>query len=732
MNWIRPAFWIILLLGVTGLVSAQSEGLTKPQEKNKNVQEVKKFPEITISESASNMESFTPKTTSTATKTDIPLIEIPQTVNVITRSELDARLVQTISDAVVYTPGVMTTPYGDVMRDDYFFFRGFEATQFLDGLGLVGSNYANLRIEPYGVESVEILKGPSSTMYGLSGPGGVVHMTSKRPTAVPVRELFITGGSFDRIQGGLDIGGPVDNNGRLFFRLTGMVRNSNTQVQHAHLDRYFIAPSVTWRLGMDTTLTLLSHYQRDDTGNSLMFLPPEGSLLPNPNGKISTRTFHGEPGYDRYRRDQYTVGYALDHRFNESWNFQQNLRYADVKSDYPNTFSLGFMLDDNGDPVDFRTLDRVAAHYKDKAGTFTMDSRVHGKFDTAGVQHNLLIGVDYRHMSGTNRRGFSDDFLFIDAFNPVYGQPFALPVIDFMRNQSLDQVGLYAQNQMKYNRFILTLGVRNDWTDTQTRDNDLFMGEQISSTRQNDRAFTYRTGLTYLFDNGIAPYASYAESFQPSPGATFGGAPLKPTTGRQYEVGVKYKPVNYDALLSVAAYHLKQRDVLTPDLEPGHTGSFVQTGEVRVRGIEAEVKANLMPGLNVIGAYSFADSNVSESNDPDELGNRLALTPRHQTSARLDYTFYGNRLAGLGLAWGVRHIGSNFGDVVNSLKAPSYTLFDAMVRYDLRYLHPTLRGAQLAVNMNNIFDNKYVSTCAGGSCYYGLQRTVYATLRYGW
>ncbi|MDR4652309.1 MAG: TonB-dependent siderophore receptor [Nitrosomonas sp.] len=730
MNWMQSVRWVILLLGVTGLASAQSEDVTKkPQEKN--VQAAAKLPEITIRDRVSVVESFTPKTTSTATKTDIPLIEIPQTVNVINRSELDARLTQTVSDAVVYTPGVLTGVYGDVMRDDYFNIRGFSATQFLDGLGLIGSNYANLRIEPYGLESVEVLKGPSATVYGLSAPGGLLNMTSKRPTAVPVRELFITGGSFDRIQGGLDIGGPVGNDGKLFFRLTGLVRNSNTQIQHAHLDRYFIAPSVTWRLGSDTTLTLLSQYQRDDTGNSLMFLPPEGSLLPNPNGRISTRTFHGEPGYDRYTRDQYTVGYAFDHRFNDAWSFQQNLRYADVKSNYPNIFSLGFALDENGDPIDSRTLDRVAALYKDNAGTFTMDSRVHGKFDTGPVQHNLLMGVDYRHSSGRNRRGFSEDFLFIDAFEPVYGQSFAPPVIDFVRNQSLSQIGLYAQNQMKYDRLLLTLGVRSDWANTRTRDNDMFFDEQ-TRTRQNDRAFTYRTGLTYLFDNGIAPYASYAESFQPSPGATFDGDPLKPTTGRQYEVGVKYKPVNYNALFSVAAYHLKQRDVLTPDLAPGHTGFFVQTGEVRVRGIETEIKASPIDGLNLIGSYSFADSNVSKSNNPDELGNRLSLTPRHQVTAWVDYTFYGGALAGLGLAGGVRHIGSNFGDIINSVKAPSYTLFDAAVRYDLRHLHSRLRGAQLSVNMNNIFDNVYVSTCGDGSCYYGLRRTVYATLRYGW
>ncbi len=734
MNWIRSACQITLLIGITGFASAQSEELTKKPPKT--AQELQKFPEITISESATTAESFTPERTSAATKTDIPLIEIPQTVSVITRSELDARLTQTLTDAALYTPGVMTGMYGPMMREDYFRIRGFDASQFQDGLGLVGSNYADPRIEVYGVESFEILKGPSAAVYGQSAPGGLVHMTSKRPTAVPIRELFMTGGSWDRIQGGLDIGGPVDSDGRFLVRLTGLVRNSNTQIRHAHEDRYFIAPSVTWRLGTDTTLTLLSHYQRDNNGNSLMFLPPEGSLLPNPNGKISPRNFHGEPGYDRFKRDQYSVGYAFDHRFNESWSFQQNLRYTDVKSDYPNIFSVGFLLDENDEPLDLRTLDRVAARYKDNAGTFAMDSRMHGKFNTGPVRHNMLVGVDYRYMSGANRRGFSDDYLTIDAFNPVYGETFALPVMDFTRNQSLDQIGLYAQDQLKYDRVILTLGVRSDWAGSRFQDYFIDEGvkDQTNQGKQNDRAFTYRTGLTYLFDNGIAPYASYSESFQPSAGGvtTFAGELLKPTTGRQYEVGVKYKPLNYNAFMTLSAYHLKQRNVATPDLTPGHFGSFLQVGEVRIRGIDAEIKADLAEGLRLIGSYSFMDSNVSKSNDPDEVGNRFSLTPRHQTSVWLDYTFYGNQLAGLSLAGGVRHNGSNFGDIVNSLKAPAYTLFDAAVRYDLRYIHPTLRGARLSVNMSNIFDNTYVATCGDGACYYGSQRTVYASLHYGW
>ncbi len=691
------------------------------------------LPVVTVSTSTENADDtgYVAQRSSSSTKTDTPLIEVPQSISVITRRELDARLVQNISQAVSYTPGVLTEMYGPVMRDDYFNIRGFDAPQFLDGLGLWGVNYANLRIEPYGMESIEVLKGPSSTLYGQSSPGGLVAMMSKRPTAVPIREAFITGGSFGRIQGGLDLGGPIDSNGQFLYRLTGLVRNSDTQINHAHEDRYFIAPSISWRPTGDTTFTLLSHFQKDNAGNTLQFLPPEGSLLENPNGQIPTSRFIGEPGFDKYNREQYTIGYAFDHRFNESWGVQQNLRYANVSSNYPTTFYLDFLRDDDGVPLDFRTIDRLAALYQDKAGTFTMDTRVQGVFDTTMLRHNLLLGIDYRYLSGNNRRGFSEDMLLLDIYDPVYGQPFGLPVIDLISKQQRDQIGLYAQDQIKYDRWILTLGVRYDFSSAHTRNHDLFFDER-SSTRQNDRAFTYRTGINYLFDNGIAPYASYAESFQPIAGTDFFGSPFKPTTGRQYEAGIKYQPVNHNALLTVAAYHLTQKNVVTPDLMPGHFGYNVQTGEARVRGVEVEGKANLMNNLNLIVAYSFADSKVTESNNPDELGNRLSLTPRHQTSAWLDYTFRGNLLAGLGVAGGVRHIGSNFGDLVNNLKAPSYTLFDTAVRYDMKHLHSMLRGASLSVNVNNLFDNKYIATCADMACFYGNRRTVYATLRYKW
>ncbi|ULA62185.1 MAG: Iron complex outermembrane recepter protein [Nitrospira sp.] len=713
---------------VDGPASAEPDGVLEPPVKQKPI----KVPEVVVKDVRSK-EAGTPfvaEETSSGAKTATPLIATPQTINVITRAEMDTRMVQNVSQAVAYTPGVLTEMYGPVMRDDYFNIRGFDAPQFLDGLGLLGVNYANLRIEPYGLERVEVLKGPASMLYGQSPPGGLVNMTSKRATETPLREVLLLGGSFNRLQGGVDFGGPIDSAGRFLYRITGMVRDSDTQVDFAKDKRYFIAPTFTWRPQTNTSFTILGHFQKDDAGNTLQFLPPEGTLRGNPNGVLPINRFVGEPGFDRWKRQQYSIGYAFEHRFNEMWKIEQNFRYADVRTDYPTTFYLDFLRDGAGVPTDFRTISRLAGLYRDRAGTVTVDTRAQGNFDTGAITHQLLVGVDYRRVSGRTHRGFSNS-PDLDIYAPVYGQSFDFPLIDFASEQQREQIGLYVQDQLKYERWVLTAGLRYDFANADTQTRDFFLGE-ASSTRQRDSALTYRAGLNYLFENGVSPYVSYSVSFQPEAGTNFAGTPFEPTTGQQYEAGIKYKPAGYNALVTIAAYQLTRQNIVTPDLDPGHFGFNVQTGEARVRGIEVEGKASLFETLNVTAGYSLTDSKITNSNNAGELGHRLSLTPRHQASLWLDHSFKGVWLAGLNLGGGMRYIGSNFGDIANSLNAPSYTLFDAAVRYDLRQVHSSLRGAELNVNLNNFLDNQYVATCADAACFYGARRTVYASLRYRW
>jgi len=605
---------------------------------------------------------------------------------------------------------------------------------------LAGANYANLRIEPSGMQRIEILRGPSSVLYGQNAPGGLVNMVSKRPTAQPFHEVQLLGGSFNRVQGSVDMSGPLDDKGQFLYRLTALGRGSDTQVDYSEDNRYFVAPSFTWQPDANTSFTFLSHYQKDETGNTMQLLPYQGTVLSNPNGKIPTNTFLGEPGYDHYNREQFAVGYAFEHRFNQHWSVRQNLRYADVSSDYPVTFALGFVTDEDGVPTDYRTVSRMAGLYRDQADTFTLDNQAQADFETGFLKHTVLTGLDFRQVNGNRQRGFafpSD----IDAYNPVYGQPFAAPQIETLIAQSQDQIGLYGQDQIKMDHWIATIGVRYDWSSSDTFKTDFYNPESDSidysapaytSTRQDDHAFTYRTGLTYVFYSGFAPYFSYSESFEPTVGSDFAGTPFKPTTGQQYEFGVKYQPPGLNALITLAAFELTQQNVVTADPDPQHIGYSIQTGAARSQGFELEGKARLALGLDMTAAYSYIDSEVTKTNEAEQLGKNLSYTPEHQGSVWLDYTQPTGALAGLGLGGGARYIGSNYGDLSNSQKAPSYTLIDTSVHYDLSKLDRRLQGTRLGVNINNLFDREYLTTCGEGSCYYGDRRSVLASLRYNW
>lgn len=673
-------------------------------------------------------------------KTDAPLLETPQAISVVDNAEFTARAAQNITQAVAYTPGLLTGMFGPSTRDDYFNLRGFDAPQYLDGTRLAGANYANLRIEPYGLERIEVLRGPASVLYGQNPPGGLINMVSKRPTAQPLHELQMLGGSFGRVQGALDFSDALDEQGKFLYRLTALGRGSDSQVDFSKDDRYFVAPSFTWRPDANTSFTFLSHYQKDEAGNTMQFLPYQGSVIGNPNGNFPTSTFLGEPGYDHYHREQFAVGYALEHRFNRQWAVRQNLRYAHVKSDYPVTFSLGFVTDDAGMPVDYRTISRLAGLYRDQAGTFTLDNQAQADFATGELEHTALLGLDFRQIDGDRQRGFGfpGD---LDIYNPVYGQAFAAPQIETLVNQQQDQIGLYGQDQIKWKQWIATLGARYDWANSSTFRTDFYDPDtdridysrpSYSSTRQDDTAFTFRTGLTYVFDSGVAPYFNYSESFEPTAGSTFSGTPFKPTTGQQYEIGVKYQPAGMNALMTLAAFELTQQNVVTPDPDPAHVGYSIQTGAARSRGIELEGKARLKMGLDITAALTMIESQVTKTNEASQLGKHLSYTPETQGSLWLDYTHPSGALAGLGLGGGVRYTGGNYGDLSNSQKAPAYTLIDASVHYELGKLDGRLRGARLGVNISNLFDREHVTTCGEGSCYYGDRRNVLASLRYNW
>lgn len=662
----------------------------------------------------------------TGTKTDTPILTTPQSVSVVTADQVEQQGAQSVSEALAYTPGLFVQPQGESSRFDETRIRGFQAVQYLDGLRLPFNQFwSQPSIDPYGLERIEVLKGPSSSLYGYNAPGGLINMVSKRPTKEKFGEVVFETGTNSLLQGGFDLGGAVKENERFQYRLTGLLRDSETEVDFTKDDRFFIAPALTWTPTADTSITFLSNYGKDEGNYPQQYLPAQGTLLPNPNGRIPRSRFAGEPGFDDFEREQWWVGYALDHRVNDVWSVRQNLRYMHVDLDMDSMRGEGLV------PGSLTTVNRTAFYSQAASGLFAVDNQAQANFGTGPLEHTLLLGLDYQREAGDLKFEFSAAPA-LNIYNPVYGMAVPPPQGVFQNNeQTLTQTGVYLQDQIEHGRWNLILSGRYDWAETDTFN-------LVTSTRtvQKDEDFTGRAGLSYLFDNGIAPYVAYATSFQPQSGTDALGNTFSATTGTQMEAGVKYQPPGTNALLTLSLFDIEQEDYVTFD--PA-TFLGVQSGVVEVRGFEAEYKGDLTRNLEAIFSYAYLDSAITKSVDPDEIGRPFPMAPEHQASAWLYYTFGEGRLDGISVGGGVRYVGENFSEVSTDTPflVEDYTLFDATVRYDLGKANPDLEGVELAVNATNLFNEYYLTYCSNSDfgntyCSLGAGRTVTASVTKRW
>ncbi|KZD07850.1 TonB-dependent siderophore receptor [Oceanibaculum pacificum] len=649
-------------------------------------------------------------TRSTAgTKTDTPLIETPQSISVVGADQIERLKPQTVGEALRYTPGILKSQ-GFNRTDDSFYARGFQVNHealFMDGLR-GQPNIFSTSAEPYALERIEVLRGPASVLYGQGSPGGVINMVSKRPTEDSLHELQLQGGNFGRKQIATDHGGKLDEEGKFTYRLTALARDSDTMVDYIPDDKIFIAPSLTWKPSDDTSLTLLTSYTKTETAYYYGF-PAEGTVLPNPNGPIARERFLGEPDYNKWDRTVYSAGYEFEHRFNDSLQFKQNLRYSDFTNEYND---VGFGTWQPGQ----RLLNRSAYERVDESSMFAVDNQLQWEANTGPLSHTFLGGLDYTR--GTfDRVQYSGTMAPLDVYAPVYGSPVtrsASPVTSI--EQSYDQVGIYLQDQIKFDeKWVLLLGGRQDWVEDESLNR---LNGANTATSQD--AFTGRVGLVYLSETGLAPYVSYSESFQPQAGVQANGSAFVPTTGQQYEVGVKYQPPGRDSSVTFAVYELTRQNVVTGD--PANPGFSVQTGEIQSRGFEVEAKLNLAKGLNVLASYAYTDAEVTETNGAD-LGNRPTNTPQHMASLWGEYAVQEPLLRGLTLGAGLRFVGDTV-NLADTYTAPSYTVYDAMVGYELGQW-------QFALNVMNLTDEKYIAACTYG-CFYGDARTVLGTVTYRW
>ncbi|MFJ7285866.1 TonB-dependent siderophore receptor [Pseudomonas sp. NPDC099000] len=672
------------------------------------------------------VEGYLATRTAAGTKTDTALVEAPRSISIATRQQMEDRNVQNLDDAVRYMPGIVASSYGSDTRADWLRVRGFEPTQFLDGLPLPKGVYANPKQETWNLDRLALLRGPASSVYGQTPPGGLLDMVSRRPTAEDSHEIQLQYGSDNQRQINFASTGKIDDEGQFLYSLSGVVRDSGTQIDHVDNKRYNIAPSLTWNIDEDTKFTLLTQFTRDDTGITSQFLPVQGTKIDMPFGKVSHHKNLGDPDWEYYDRTYYALGYAFEHRLNDVWQFKQNLRYtkSDLSFQGLTVGSYPFTQVDNEGNVG-----RTSTTVDEDISQFAVDNNLQADFATGDVRHTLLLGLDHQR-SNTNYTSIFGDGLTTNVNNPIYGQPIVRPprsTAFYDYNQKTYQTGLYVQDQMALDQWRLTVGGREDWVHTSTE----FFNKGDATNTQRDKAFSGNAAISYVFDSGFVPYLSYAESFQPTTGASASSTEsFKPTEGKQWELGIKYQPPGSNTLLSAAVYDLTQKNV-SVTTTVGATPITSQTGEVKVKGLELEAVSDVTENLKIIAAYTLAKSEVQKG---DNKGNRLQLMPNQQASLWADYTWHNGVLDGFGIGAGARYTGNTYGDQANTWlgKADAYTVFDAAVHYDLGRLDNTLKGASLALNATNLLDKDYISTCDSFYCYYGDQRSVVASATYKW
>ncbi len=673
----------------------------------------------------------------TATKTDVAIGETPRAISIVTREQMDDRASISIADALQYTPSIQANYFGEDNKQDWFVIRGFEQANsglYQDGTRLYSSGFYSWQIDPFGLERVEVLRGPGSALYGQTPPGGVINVVSKRPQFDGGSGQFaIEYGTDDRKQISLDVNSEV--NDKMAFRLQALGRKNGSRVDGVEAERIFIAPSLAYKFTDDTKITLLTSYQKDDSDPYLQFLPMEGTLTSNPNGKISDSTAVGDTDWETFEREQLSVGYEFEHHFNERTYFMQNTRYSKMDINLRQMYTVGFQLD----PTKTSIL-RGATTEEGTSDAFNVDNRIIHNFETGIVEHTLLAGIDFQNIDidskdyptdGVAHNLGSDPFVAVDGnllfniFNPSYGGNVALvnptnqqPYTESDRETTKtknNQLGLYLQNQMMIaDKWAVQIGVRYD--DSQNKTHNTTTG---AKTKVDNEEWTTNFGVAYLMDSGFTPYASYAQSFNPIIEIDANGDPAKPERGEQYEIGLKYQPHSFEGYFNIAAFEVSKEN-----LKRIVSSQLTQIGEVRNRGIELEAVANVTDEFTLIGNVSFIDSEITEDVNSSHVGNTPSQIADQLASAWANYRFLSGPFDGLTVGAGARYVGDSYADNTETNKVPSYTLFDATVSY-------RVEDYKFQIAAKNLADKEYVATCSG-SCFYGDRRNVIASVTYDW
>ncbi|MEM7062495.1 MAG: TonB-dependent receptor [Cyanobacteria bacterium P01_B01_bin.77] len=655
---------------------------------------------------------------STATRTDTPLRDIPNSIQVIPRQVIEDQQATSLPEVLENAAGV-TFVGNNSGRSLQFGIRGLSGALILqDGFilpGTIGANVAQAGQEVANLERVEVLRGPASVLYGQAEPGGVINIVTKQPLAEPYYNLQLQGGNLGFVSPSLDFSGPLNEDSSVRYRLNALYRREEGfRDFNNDFERFFIAPTLAWDIGDRTNLTVSLEYTEDNepqdwglvaVGEGIADIPFD-RVLNDPNSTIE--------------RDSLSVGYTLEHRFSDDWQLRNQFRYITSSYDSGPTLPIFGVDEMTGD------LTRIFAFTDNSTDTYALNTNVQGRFDTGPLEHTVLFGVDlYRLEYETSLRalfGVPTANIFDPDISEVQFPPLESFNTLFEQTATTKQLAIYLQDQIDIlDNLILVAGVRYDTVDTDTTNNLT----DVETNQYND-ALTPRIGIVYQPIEPISLYANYSRSFRPNPFSTdVNGDFLEPEAGEGFEVGIRGELIENRLAATLAYFDITKQNVATTDPNDP-TGQFsIAVGEQRSRGVDFNLTGEILPGWNVVASYAYIDATVTEDNT-DIVGNRLIGIPEHSASLWTTYEIQSGGLQGLGFGLGVNFVGERQGDLASSFQADSYFLTNAAVFY-------RRDDWNVRLNVDNLFDVNYIESVGGGRAefiYPGAPLTMRASVSY--
>ena len=661
------------------------------------------LPEVSVSANKnSKKDKFITQDRATSVgKSPVSVQDMPQSVTVVDVEQAREMGALNIQDALTYSAGVYAGNFGFDTRIDSASVRGLNPSMFQDGLRNLYGSYNNTRTDIYLLERIEVLKGPSSSVFGQSELGGIVNAVSKRPKKEALREINLQYGMYDRKQIGIDFTGPLTEDGEWLYRLVALKRDSGTQVDHVNDDAMVVMPSVTWQPSDKTSITMQYVHQEIDSTVSAQFLPSRGTILPGPLGQISSKIFVGEPGWDRYDTKKDEVSLFVDQAITNQIKFIANLRK--VNSD---TITREHWTRVGATPDSAGNIQRTIHAADRSTNVFSSDTRLQGDFVLGQTKHLVSLGMDYQDALWTESNYTSTTSAFgINVYNPVYGNVDYGALAGAERdNNKIVQTGFYLTDHMEWGPWVISGAIRRDHAT-----NTLLKVGAMPDVDARNSATTGRLGLMYRFDNGISPYVNYSEAFVPNLGTDGSGGVLKPTEGEQREAGVKFLSPDSKTSMAFAWFEIEQQNRV---LQGNTPGGLQQAGALS-RGWELEAKHRI-GDWELLGNYTH----MNVFNETTKI--RLSAVAEKVGSAWAQYRINEHWRIGAG----TRYIG----DIVGGGGAPAIdavTLFDAMVGYS--------HGPwDVRATIRNIADKEFISWCrgVGQDCGYGERQNAVLSANY--